>query len=68
MAPNTGTPGPSDDASQASGCSSRGGRPRDRIPFLSGNPTVDVTHGILHLYKQKWDLELGLPASLRNII
>lgn len=46
-----GTPGPSDDASQASS-SSGGGRSRQRVPFLSGNPTVDVTKGILHLYKQ----------------
>ncbi|KAK3856559.1 hypothetical protein Pcinc_037118 [Petrolisthes cinctipes] len=44
-----GTPGLSEDGSG-------GGRRtriiKDRVTFVSGNPMVDVTHGILHLYKE----------------
>uniref|UniRef100_A0A6A7G106 BRCA1-associated protein-like n=3 Tax=Hirondellea gigas TaxID=1518452 RepID=A0A6A7G106_9CRUS len=55
-----GTPGPSDDVSQASSSSSSSSkRTSHRIPFLSGNPTVDVTHGILHLYKQNTKTSLS---------
>lgn len=42
-----GTPGPSEDGSRR-GRSSH----KDRISFVSGNPMVEVTHGILHLFKE----------------
>lgn len=45
-----GTPGPSED-----GTGRRGRSIKDRVTFVSGNPMVDVTHGILHLYKEKYD-------------
>lgn len=46
----SGTPGLGEDSS-----SSRRGRVvKDRVTFVSGNPMVDVTHGILHLYKEKY--------------
>ncbi|CAL4172522.1 unnamed protein product, partial [Meganyctiphanes norvegica] len=41
-----GTPGPSEDGSR------RGRSHKDRISFVSGNPMVEVTHGILHLLKK----------------
>jgi hypothetical protein len=28
-------------------------KPRDQINFISGNPFVEVTKGILHLYKEE---------------
>lgn len=28
----------------------------DRVPFISGNPEVETTHGILHLYKEKYEI------------
>lgn len=26
----------------------------DQISFFSGNPSVEIVHGIMHLYKTKW--------------
>lgn len=43
-----GTPGLSEDGSSGR----RGRSVKDRVTFVSGNPMVDVTHGILHLYKE----------------
>ncbi|XP_076062053.1 BRCA1-associated protein isoform X2 [Oratosquilla oratoria] len=49
-----GTPGPSDDGR-------RGRNHKERVTFVSGNPMVEVTHGILHLYKEntKTSLDVG---------
>ncbi|KAF2347840.1 BRCA1-associated 2, partial [Trinorchestia longiramus] len=65
-----GTPGPSDDASQASGCSARSSSARGghRIPFMSGNPTVDVTRGILHLYKQNTKTSLSAGEERSSMV
>lgn len=30
----------------------------DQISFFSGNPSVEIVHGIMHLYKTKWVLSL----------
>lgn len=50
MSPVTGTPGLSEDGG---GGGRRSRIIKDRVTFVSGNPMVDVTHGILHLYKEK---------------
>lgn len=46
---NSGTPSANDDCSRW-----RSGY-KDSLHFISGNPTVDITKGILHLYKEKYD-------------
>ena len=59
-----GTPGPSDESvCSYSGSRAGGAKVRDKISFMCGNPSVDVTHGILHLYKQNTPTPLspGLP-------
>ncbi|MPC22299.1 BRCA1-associated protein [Portunus trituberculatus] len=57
-----GTPGLGEDGSS----SSRRSRPiKDRVTFVSGNPMVDVTHGILHLYKENTKTSLD-ESELRS--
>ncbi|XP_042241567.1 BRCA1-associated protein-like isoform X1 [Homarus americanus] len=60
-----GTPGLSED----SNCSSRRGRSgKDRVTFVSGNPMVDVTHGILHLYKENTKTSLDETESRSEML
>ncbi|XP_050716995.1 BRCA1-associated protein-like isoform X1 [Eriocheir sinensis] len=59
-----GTPGLGEDGSSSS--SSRRSRSiKDRVTFVSGNPMVDVTHGILHLYKENTKTSLD-ESELRS--
>lgn len=50
----------------------RGERERDREPthinFVSGNPFVEVTKGILHLYKEKYVDLITIKLVLCQII
>ncbi|XP_063858863.1 BRCA1-associated protein-like isoform X3 [Scylla paramamosain] len=58
----SGTPGLGEDGSS----SGRRSRPiKDRVTFVSGNPMVDVTHGILHLYKENTKTSLD-ESELRS--
>ncbi|KAK8747270.1 hypothetical protein OTU49_016723 [Cherax quadricarinatus] len=59
-----GTPGLSED-----GNSNRRSRSmKDRVTFVSGNPMVDVTHGILHLYKENTKTSLDETESRSEML
>ncbi|XP_068241680.1 BRCA1-associated protein isoform X2 [Palaemon carinicauda] len=59
-----GTPGPSED-----GVGGRRGRTvKERVTFVSGNPMVDVTHGILHLYKENTKTSLDETESRSEML
>ncbi|XP_042886003.1 BRCA1-associated protein-like [Penaeus japonicus] len=58
-----GTPGPSED-----GSGRRGRSIKDRVTFVSGNPMVDVTHGILHLYKENTKTSLEETESRSEML
>lgn len=59
-----GTPGPSED-----GVGGRRSRTvKERVTFVSGNPMVDVTHGILHLYKENTKTSLDETESRSEML
>ncbi|CAM9192924.1 unnamed protein product [Lampetra fluviatilis] len=35
----------------------------DEIPFFSGNPSVEIVHGVMHLYKTRWVSVCVSPVS-----
>ncbi|XP_045609379.1 BRCA1-associated protein isoform X2 [Procambarus clarkii] len=59
-----GTPGLSEDGSSGR----RGRSVKDRVSFVSGNPMVDVAHGILHLYKENTKTSLDETDSRSEML
>ncbi|RXG73986.1 BRCA1-associated protein [Armadillidium vulgare] len=61
-----GTPGLSDDSGSRRAMG--GGTYVDTLHFISGNPTVDITQGILHLFKENTKTSLGPEGSRSEML